>query len=124
MFKILIILTFSFRVFAGTIDEFLMNPVKFHGKEVSLNGEIQDIKKIILARDNFYTFKLMLKDNKYIDAKYYSIVDLFQINQFYCQNGYWTNFKGVFHYSPKGNSLGNIIVKEKLLMICTEIKEK
>ena len=97
---------------------------KFDGKDVMLEGEIFDLKKIILARDNYYSFKLKIAPKKWVKVRYYSIVDLLQVNSFYCKEGYWTTLKGRFKFDKTNKNLGEIHIKKKSLMICTEQPKK
>lgn len=101
-------------------SDFLQHPNKYDGKELAFAGEITALKKIILARDNYYSFHLKVAPKKWVKVRYYSIVDLQQVNSFYCQEGYWTTFKGVFKYKESSKKfLGEIAIKEKSLMLCT-----
>lgn len=123
-----LILTLSLNSFAKTYqkqaDELVKNPKDFHSHKIELAGEIQKIKKVILARDNYYTFKLKLENGECVDIKYYSIVDLLQVNTFHCENGYWATLKGKFYARSSGKKgcLGKIVIKRKSPLICTEKK--
>jgi hypothetical protein len=116
----LMFVLFSSSLWAMDLKELIKDPANYHNKEVEIKGIIKDIKKNIWARHNFYTFKIMLNEKHYVEVKYYSILNLRQINQFYCSEGLWTTLKGRFNHRSKGDRVGKMQIAEKALLICTE----